>query len=43
VARFLDLLRQAGVRAYLRTPRGDDIGAACGQLALQAERRESAP
>jgi adenine C2-methylase RlmN of 23S rRNA A2503 and tRNA A37 len=34
----LELLRDAGVRAYLRTPRGDDIGAACGQLALQADR-----
>jgi 23S rRNA (adenine2503-C2)-methyltransferase len=34
VRRFLDLCRAAGLRAYVRTPRGDDIGAACGQLAL---------
>lgn len=40
VARFLELLREGDVRAYVRTPRGDDIGAACGQLALQAERVE---
>jgi 23S rRNA (adenine2503-C2)-methyltransferase len=34
VRRFLDLCRRLGLRAYVRTPRGDDIGAACGQLAL---------
>ncbi len=34
VDRFLALCRAAGLRAYVRTPRGDDIGAACGQLAL---------
>lgn len=34
VRRFAGLCRAAGLRAYVRTPRGDDIGAACGQLAL---------
>lgn len=34
VERFVDLARRLGVRVHLRTPRGDDIGAACGQLAL---------
>lgn len=33
---FLRRLQAAGLRAYLRTPRGDDIAAACGQLALEA-------
>ncbi len=33
VHRFMEHLRQAGLPCYLRTPRGDDIGAACGQLA----------
>jgi 23S rRNA (adenine2503-C2)-methyltransferase len=33
--RFLDVLRAAGVSATLRTRRGDDIDAACGQLALE--------
>jgi 23S rRNA (adenine2503-C2)-methyltransferase len=37
VQRFMEGLHTAGVRAFLRTPRGDDIGAACGQLALQAK------
>jgi 23S rRNA (adenine2503-C2)-methyltransferase len=36
IARFVDLARADGLRVYLRTPRGDDIAAACGQLALDA-------
>jgi 23S rRNA (adenine2503-C2)-methyltransferase len=36
IRRFMDILRRAQLRVYLRTPRGDDIGAACGQLALDA-------
>ena len=36
--RFLAVLRAAGVRATLRREKGDDIGAACGQLRLQTER-----
>ncbi len=35
VDRFLSLCRGYGLRAFVRTPRGDDIGAACGQLALE--------
>jgi 23S rRNA (adenine2503-C2)-methyltransferase len=30
---FVAILREAGVQCWLRTPRGDDIQAACGQLA----------
>lgn len=33
VARFRDRLHAHGIRALVRTPRGDDIAAACGQLA----------
>ena len=33
VASFVETLRAAGVQCWLRTPRGDDIQAACGQLA----------
>ncbi len=36
VQRFLGMCRALGLHVYLRTPRGDDIGAACGQLALEA-------
>jgi 23S rRNA (adenine2503-C2)-methyltransferase len=31
---FVRLVRKAGLPVHVRTPRGDDIGAACGQLAL---------
>ncbi|MFO7561851.1 MAG: 23S rRNA (adenine(2503)-C(2))-methyltransferase RlmN [Enhygromyxa sp.] len=34
VERFVAILRKAHVQCWLRTPRGDDIQAACGQLAL---------
>ncbi len=37
VRRFMDVAKRRGLRVYLRTPRGDDIGAACGQLALEGE------
>ncbi len=33
IERFQNLLRDAGLPVYLRRPRGDDIDAACGQLA----------
>ena len=36
---FVGVLARAGMRVTLRRSRGDDIGAACGQLAL----RRSAP
>jgi 23S rRNA (adenine2503-C2)-methyltransferase len=34
VESFVATLRDAGIQCWLRTPRGDDIQAACGQLAL---------
>ena len=36
VHRFVERLRRGGVKVHVRTPRGDDIGAACGQLALDS-------
>jgi 23S rRNA (adenine2503-C2)-methyltransferase len=36
VARFRDLVHQGGVRCLVRWPRGRDVAAACGQLALVA-------
>ena len=36
VQRFVHRCRALGLLVYLRTPRGDDIGAACGQLALES-------
>jgi 23S rRNA (adenine2503-C2)-methyltransferase len=35
VERFTRLCRELGLHVYVRTPRGDDIDAACGQLALR--------
>jgi 23S rRNA (adenine2503-C2)-methyltransferase len=37
VARFQNTLREAGIPAYLRRPRGRDIYAACGQLKRTVE------
>jgi 23S rRNA (adenine2503-C2)-methyltransferase len=37
IQRFKDILEVEGVSAYLRTPRGRDIYAACGQLAAMSE------
>jgi 23S rRNA (adenine2503-C2)-methyltransferase len=39
VERFVASLRSAGIQCWLRTPRGDDIQAACGQLALDERAR----
>jgi len=36
IARFVARCRAGGLEVHVRTPRGDDIGAACGQLALEA-------
>jgi 23S rRNA (adenine2503-C2)-methyltransferase len=36
VRRFQDILQDAGYTAFLRTRRGDDIAAACGQLGERA-------
>lgn len=33
---FQDILRRAGYTVLIRTSRGDDISAACGQLASKA-------
>jgi 23S rRNA (adenine2503-C2)-methyltransferase len=33
---FQDSLRAHGLPVYIRTPRGDDVDAACGQLAARA-------
>ncbi|MGB1275157.1 MAG: 23S rRNA (adenine(2503)-C(2))-methyltransferase RlmN, partial [Nannocystaceae bacterium] len=38
IKRFTELCRKLGLRAFVRTPRGDDIGAACGQLALKGSK-----
>ena len=37
IQQFKDILESKGVSAYLRTPRGRDIYAACGQLAAVAK------
>lgn len=37
VARFKSILEAEGIPAYIRTPRGRDIFAACGQLAAKSE------
>ncbi|HEY0462212.1 MAG TPA: 23S rRNA (adenine(2503)-C(2))-methyltransferase RlmN [Pyrinomonadaceae bacterium] len=37
IERFKEILESKGVSAYLRTPRGRDIYAACGQLAAKSE------
>ena len=45
VRRFTDVLRSCGVDAFVRTTRGRDIAAACGQLALgeRAARIDDSP
>jgi 23S rRNA (adenine2503-C2)-methyltransferase len=37
ISRFQHVLMQAGVRAFIRRPRGRDIYAACGQLKQTVE------
>ncbi len=37
VARFQELVMAKGLAAYVRTPRGDDISAACGQLGVEVD------
>jgi 23S rRNA (adenine2503-C2)-methyltransferase len=39
IARFRDVLMQAGLVATVRKTRGDDIAAACGQLAGRVQDR----
>jgi 23S rRNA (adenine2503-C2)-methyltransferase len=38
VQRFGEIIRNAGIMATIRTPRGRDIAAACGQLKSESER-----
>jgi 23S rRNA (adenine2503-C2)-methyltransferase len=35
ILRFQEIVRASGLPVYIRTPRGDDIDAACGQLAAR--------
>lgn len=42
VRRFSDIVFHAGISAPVRTPRGRDIDAACGQLKTSAERKSRA-
>ncbi len=42
ITTFVERCRDNGVHAYTRTPRGDDIGAACGQLALEGDLAQTA-
>jgi 23S rRNA (adenine2503-C2)-methyltransferase len=38
IARFSDIIFKAGISAPVRTPRGRDIMAACGQLKSASEK-----
>jgi 23S rRNA (adenine2503-C2)-methyltransferase len=42
VRRFSELVFEAGISAPVRTPRGRDIDAACGQLRTAAEKKSRA-
>ena len=42
IARFSDIIFKAGISAPIRTPRGRDIMAACGQLKSAAEKKSRA-
>lgn len=42
IARFSDIIFRAGISAPVRTPRGRDIMAACGQLKSAAEKKSRA-
>ena len=39
IARFSDIVFESGISAPVRTPRGRDIDAACGQLKTAAEKK----
>jgi 23S rRNA (adenine2503-C2)-methyltransferase len=43
VEAFRSVLRDEGLNALLRRPRGDDILAACGQLAVESARKKRLP
>ena len=38
VSAFRETLARRGLSAFVRTPRGDDISAACGQLGAEVSR-----
>jgi 23S rRNA (adenine2503-C2)-methyltransferase len=42
VRRFSEIIFEAGISAPVRTPRGRDIDAACGQLKTAAEKKSRA-
>jgi 23S rRNA (adenine2503-C2)-methyltransferase len=42
IARFSDIIFKAGISAPVRTPRGRDIMAACGQLKSASEKKSRA-
>lgn len=42
IRRFSDIVFEAGISAPVRTPRGRDIDAACGQLKTKAEKKSRA-
>ncbi|HMO67140.1 MAG TPA: 23S rRNA (adenine(2503)-C(2))-methyltransferase RlmN, partial [Novosphingobium sp.] len=42
IRRFSDIVFEAGISAPVRTPRGRDIDAACGQLKTAAEKKSRA-
>jgi 23S rRNA (adenine2503-C2)-methyltransferase len=42
IRRFAEIVFEAGISAPVRTPRGRDIGAACGQLKTAAEKKSRA-
>ena len=42
VRRFAEIVFEAGISAPVRTPRGRDIDAACGQLRTAAEKKSRA-
>ncbi|HJO08430.1 MAG TPA: 23S rRNA (adenine(2503)-C(2))-methyltransferase RlmN, partial [Verrucomicrobiota bacterium] len=41
VRRFCDALHRKGVRVTMRTEKGTDIDAACGQLRLKSEKKSA--
>jgi 23S rRNA (adenine2503-C2)-methyltransferase len=42
VRRFSEIVFEGGISAPIRTPRGRDIDAACGQLKTSAEKKSRA-
>jgi 23S rRNA (adenine2503-C2)-methyltransferase len=42
IRRFSEIIFEAGISAPVRTPRGRDIDAACGQLKTSAEKKSRA-